>query len=254
MGRQTLDQVLADFVKDCRTVWPEDLVSVNVYGSAARGDYDPGRSDINTLIVLEDGEPARLVPAMSRSAGWRKKGLAAPLVITRQDLQTSLDVFPVEFLNMKLFYRLLLGEDVLADLSFDPLDIRRECEREFKGKLITLRQAFLSTGGQGRVMQDLVSGTLGAFFALFRALLTLYQTDMPVAHEEVIRSLAGHLNFPSQPFLSLAEVRAGRTKKSVTEMTQLWQEYLSAVAALAQLIDGMDANNCHQNAHGGGLS
>jgi hypothetical protein len=58
-----------------------------------------------------------------------------PLFLTRSDLSSSLDSYPIEFLNMKNRYRLVYGEDVLQKLSFNPLAVRLQIERELKGKL-----------------------------------------------------------------------------------------------------------------------
>ena len=46
--------------------------SALLYGSAARGDYTAGRSDINLLLVLDDPSPTRLRALAPAFAAWRK--------------------------------------------------------------------------------------------------------------------------------------------------------------------------------------
>ncbi len=251
---KTLESILAGFVDDCRKVWPDDIVSLTVYGSAARGGYVPGRSDINTLLVLKKADPETISRAMGNVKSWRRQGLAVPLFMTPEGMEASIDVFPVEYLNMKLFYRVLDGRDVLAGIKIDPADVRRECEREFRGKLILLRQAFFSTGGAGREMQELVNGTLGAFHALFRALLHLHQPQVPPENGEVVRQLAGHLGFQAAPFLVLEDVKKGRVKKSTAEIQVLLKDYVTAVAGLAGLVDAMNTEGMQKNCNGGDKS
>ena len=251
MGKKSPDSILENFVGQCRETWGRHIVAVIVYGSAARGDYDPGRSDINTLVVLDQAGPDFLAKAMPLVANWRRWGLAMPLFVTPGDIADSLDVFPVEFLNMKAHYQLLTGDDPLAGLTFDFGDIRRECEREFRGKLITLRQAFLNTGGRGRDMQELVEKSLGAFYALFRALLFIHQNETPDRNEDVITQLAGHIPFRAEPFLNLTDVRKGRAKKSPMEMAELLKDYVAAVAELAGLIDCLNTDNLNNKGCGG---
>jgi len=46
--------------------------SALLYGSAARGDYITGRSDINLMLVLDDASPTRLQAMGPAFARWRK--------------------------------------------------------------------------------------------------------------------------------------------------------------------------------------
>ena len=83
-----------------------------------RGDYIRGKSDINFLIVTtEKGiqDPEKFFSLMSK---WRKKRIAIPVLLTREDICSSLEVYPIEFLSMKRHYRVVFGEDVLAGLAF----------------------------------------------------------------------------------------------------------------------------------------
>jgi hypothetical protein len=99
-----------------------DLTSLYLFGSAARGDYVPGRSDIDLLLVVDPLMPlvaARdaFLPLWERQAGTLGHG---PLVATREDLALHMALFPS-------FQRILLhegqcihGEPVLEDLSPPP--------------------------------------------------------------------------------------------------------------------------------------
>ena len=59
--------------------------SAVLYGSAARGDWVAGVSDINLLLVLEDSSPASLRGLTGAFAGWRKSGNSPPLVFSREE-------------------------------------------------------------------------------------------------------------------------------------------------------------------------
>ena len=47
-------EVFPDIVEGLTDLFGDDLVSIILYGSAASGDYVPGKSDINFMIVLSD--------------------------------------------------------------------------------------------------------------------------------------------------------------------------------------------------------
>jgi len=93
--------------------------------------------------------------------------------MTKAFIDSSLDCYPVEFLNMKRCYVLVFGEDVLGGLAFDKSALRLQVERELKGKLLLLRTRYLETEGKGRRVEDLIKESVTAFIAVFNALLYL---------------------------------------------------------------------------------
>jgi len=88
-------------------------------------------------------------------------------------IESSLDTFPIEFLNFKTSYRLITGEDVLKDLTFEKKFVRLQCERELKGKLLQLRENFLETEGKKKNIEALIRLSLPTFFSIFQAVLFL---------------------------------------------------------------------------------
>ena len=67
MDRKLLDQSLDAFVTRLKGETSLNPSAV-LYGSAARGDWVPGRSDVNLLVLIDDAAPAalrRLTPAVT---------------------------------------------------------------------------------------------------------------------------------------------------------------------------------------------
>jgi len=88
--------------------------SALLYGSGARGDYIPGRSNINLMLVLDDPSPARLRALAPAFAAWRKTAAEPPLLISRAEWARASDVFPIEITDMRAGYRVLRGADPLG--------------------------------------------------------------------------------------------------------------------------------------------
>ena len=95
----------------------DKLHSVHLVGSALTQDYDAKTSDINSVMVLQkmDLKFLELLAPLGKKYG--KKGVAAPLIMTPTYIHKSLDVFPIEFLNMKLFRQTVFGEDIFQDVN-----------------------------------------------------------------------------------------------------------------------------------------
>src|SRR5271165_1439294 len=92
---------LTDLVSRLKEFAAENLESVILYGSAARGDFKEGHSDLNILCVLRSvtaRELARLTPVVH----WccKDQNEPAPLFFTDEELRTSADVFSIELLDM----------------------------------------------------------------------------------------------------------------------------------------------------------
>ena len=136
------EEIFEEFTDDFKNVFGSDLISIILYGSGASGHYVAGKSDLNFLIVISEGGIDNLDRAFSAVARWRKRKAATPLFMTKAEILSSRDTYPIEFLSMKKHYVTVSGEDVLGGLSFEPAHLRLQSEREFKGKLVHLRRGF----------------------------------------------------------------------------------------------------------------
>ncbi|MBA2628369.1 MAG: hypothetical protein H0U85_10170 [Gemmatimonadales bacterium] len=153
--------------------------SAVLYGSAARGDFVAGRSDLNLLLVLEDvGSPVlrSLAPAFS---AWRRSTQEPPLLLSQAEWAGAGDVFPIEITDMRSAYRVLRGADPLSSITVAPADLRRALEREFRGKLLRLRQGYVALATDEAGLGALAAESTGTMLVLYRALLALLGRDAP---------------------------------------------------------------------------
>jgi hypothetical protein len=154
-------------------------------------------------------------------------------------VETSLDVFPIEYLNFHRNYVLVYGKDILKDLSFNAEFLRLQCEREIKGKLLLLREAFLETAGKGRALKDVISQSIQAFLAIFDALLYLKEKEIPKAKREVIRATCETLDLDAALFEKLLDIREQKIKPDDAEIKNIFQDYLREVRKLSKIVDAL---------------
>ena len=230
---EIFEEMTADYVK----VFGDDLVSMILYGSAAGGEYRPGRSDLNFLVVLTESGIERLDRAFKTVDRWRRRYVAVPLFVTEAYVQSSLDVFPIEYLDMQRRHRTVHGPDVLEGLTFDPEHVRLQCEREIKGKLLLLREGFLETGGKARGLRELIAQSLPAFSAIFKALLYLQGEEIPARKGDVLQRGSKAFGLDAAVFEALASVREGRSKPDGDSLQRLVKDYLREVRKLAIFVD-----------------
>jgi hypothetical protein len=237
---KTPEEIFPEITADCEKIFGEDLVSIILYGSGAGEDYVPGKSDLNFLITLTDRGIEGLDGILETFGRWRKRNVAVPLFMTRAYLTGSLDAYPIEFLNMKRQYVVVHGEDVLADLAFDPCHIRLQLERELRGKLLHLRSGYLATGGSPRKIRELIRVSLTAFVSLFSALLYLKCVEIPKGKRDVITAAGVAFGFDTAVFLKCEEIRRKTDGFSSAEVQTIFRDYMKKVGRLCGMIDKME--------------
>jgi hypothetical protein len=233
------EEIFEEFTEDFKNIFGSDLVSIILYGSGASGHYVAGKSDINFLIVLSEGGIDNLDMAFSDVARWRKRKVAIPLFMTKAEILSSRDTYPIEFLSMKKHYVLVSGEDVLGGLSFEPADLRLQAEREFKGKLVHLRRGFLEAEGRSRQMRDLIKASFTAFISIFRALLYIKGIDIPQGRRDIINALAKEYSVDPAIFLKCADIKEDIDRISASDIQNVFKDYVREIEKLSAVVDGM---------------
>jgi hypothetical protein len=231
--------VFVPLTQDYLKIFGNDLIALMIYGSAASGFYVKGKSDINLLVVLTPQGVDRLEDAWDTVKYWRKRNVATPWVMTRHFIESSLDAYPIEFLNLKINHLLIHGEDVLETLTFDRECLRLQIEREFKGKLILLRQGYLETEGDTKRLKQLIDRSVIAFVAVFKALLYLKQMPIPVTRRETVMEVAKLFSLDANVLGTCIEIKEKTTKLSQKDIAEVFKKYLRVVEKICDIIDKM---------------
>src|SRR5260370_1481397 len=114
---------LAELVNRLRDFAGANLECVILFGSAARGDFHEGHSDLNVVCILRSltvEELGRLAPVVKWWCVEQKE--PAPLFFTKEELRHAANVFAIEILDMKRGRRVLYGADVVAEIEL-PLNL-----------------------------------------------------------------------------------------------------------------------------------
>jgi hypothetical protein len=218
------------------------LESIAVTGSCLTGDYIPGISDINSVLVLREVELAELNIITRTFSRYRKKMFRPPLVITEEHIRRSLDVFPIEFLDLKLFHKTVYGSDKLAKIAIEKTTLRLQCERDLKGKLINLRRGYIACQGKDKVLKSLLLEAFPGFFPLLRAMLYLVRlnTEPPVGKASVLEEAESIFNISMS---GLKEILLMKAQKKIfhkqKNIHDLFAEVCRITHELSQAMDSL---------------
>ncbi|HDQ00238.1 MAG TPA: hypothetical protein ENN22_13800 [bacterium] len=233
------EEIFDPFVSEYKSAFGDDLVSVILYGSAARGEYIYKKSDINFLILLSESGIRNLQQAVPLIKKWQKRMVSTPLLLTKQYIQTSLDTFPIEFLTMKQHYQVLYGEDVFVDIKIDSRDLRLQSEREVRGKLLHLRENYLNTYGEAKAIQNLLKVSLPTFVSIFSGLLHLKDQPIPSVKKDVLKMTADVFSLDFSVFDKINKLNQNQIKFSKDELNQLVGQYIEQIRKLTYIVDEM---------------
>jgi predicted nucleotidyltransferase len=208
--------------------------SAVLYGSAARAEHVPGISDINLLIVAERLDSATLLALEPPFSQWVSRGVPPPLLMTRAEWLRADDVFPVEITDMKSSYQVLRGVDPVSELTVRPTDLRRALEREFRGKLNRLRQAFVPSERDPESLGVIARQSIASVGALHRALLVLVGKNGSPGLRLVLQTAGEVVGFDSRALVDIVDHRADQKWKCRRED---FEEYLKAVERTVTYVD-----------------
>jgi predicted nucleotidyltransferase len=214
--------------------------SAILHGSAARDDFVPGHSDINLLLVLDRVDPASLRALGEALKRWREARHPPPVLFSRDELPRCADSFPIEITDMRAGYRVLRGVDLIAALEVRPADLRRALEREFRGKLLRLRQGFANGADDVPALSALARLSIGSVLVLLRSSLTLSGQRTPSEPRAVVGAAAQAMGFDADALLAIADHRADARWQGSAEQ---FEHYLGAVEAAARYIDELQTGD-----------
>jgi len=225
------------YLQNLFAVHNENIVSVFVYGSATGKDFVPKRSDINLLIVFRQLQFGDLKKSLKIVSKGIEKKITAPLFLTRRHIETSADVFPIEFMELKENHILLYGEDIWGELEIDKRNIRLQCEEQIKGKLIRLRQAYLEVGLKKKGLEALIKESLYALLPIFRNMLRLKGKTPPVGKKDILIGLCAEFDLDADIFLAILKDKKDDEKIGSQEIEPAFERYLGEIHKLALAVD-----------------
>ncbi len=215
----------------------ERIHSIHVTGTAITDDFDEKLSDVNSVIVLREMDLKFLELLAPLGKKYGKQKVAAPLIMTPEYIESSLDVFPIEFLNFKYIHSTVFGEDILENISVDRMDLRRQCERELKTKLIWLRQGYLSSQGDRKLLTEGFVRSITDYIPLFRSILMLLGEEPPLLQDDVIQALGRAAVVDTGIFIKVLKEKHEKIKLTIEELNTIFEDYYTATEKLGAIVD-----------------
>lgn len=226
------------FFEEVMQCCPEKVHSVYVTGSAVTPDFRESTSDVNSLIVLNDlhFEFFKFLAPLGKK--FKSKGVAAPLVMTPSYIQDSLDVFPMEFLELRLIHKTALGPDIVQNLEIDPVLLRLQCEREIKTRLIGLWNGYISSTGETDMIAQLLYRSIKGCMPLFRSIVFLLGKLPPIKKMDVIGAISDNTGIDKDVLIKALLLKESPIKNR-EELLSLFERYYGNLETVAGMVNAL---------------
>jgi hypothetical protein len=214
-----------------------EFLAAYLTGSVLTQGFDPKRSRVNLLVVARTLDTdllervARAIPATRRPPHFE------PLLLTRRQVEKSLDVFPIEWLDIRERHLLLEGDDIVAGLEVPQSNLRLQLEHELRGKHVRLRQTLLAAVGRPAELEGALRAAASGFAALFRTLLRLRGESPPADSAHVIERVADLYRLDASGLLIPHVLRQSGRSPSRADLLPRYKKFLVEVDRLITAID-----------------
>jgi len=187
------------------------------------------------LVVLVDTSLENLKKI---SAALKKPAFAIiePVFFTQDHIRRSLDVFPIEFLDILDRREVIFGDDIFRGLAVNHTHLRRQCEQELKAKLIVLKSTFprARTGGE---LKSLLLRSFTSYIHIARNLLRLKGRQPSYRKGDVIRDLKTHFSVDTGVLEKLLELKMKNLKLSYDKAESLLFDFVKHLDIIAEIAD-----------------
>jgi len=237
--REKTGAVITELTAQLKKVFSADLLAVVLYGSAARKGYNADVSDINVLIILENGRVEKITEFASAAKTLIRGSRISPVIMTGEEFASAADVFPLEYGDILDAHSVVYGSKEILNIKENRENLRLQLEEKLRGAVADLRGMIIAAGGSEKLLMKFLLrwSSLGA--VLFRGLLRLKGNnaagmDAATVFAEVERSYGVSL----EGFSVLNNLRQNR-KSRVVSASAIAGMLIEPLVSLVRAVDAM---------------
>lgn len=230
-------KLLQTYVKEVNGAFGEQMEGLLLYGSAVRGEFIPGRSNLNILLLVSSYDSAVLKQYSALHRRWSKEQIMVPLFLTEEELHLSAAVFPLEFLEIQEQHRVLGGRDPFIGFHVKTDRLKDAVVQGFASHLLRLRQRYVEGGGGDEATTMLLPLSITSILPLLRGVQRLLGRP-PLSHSDaVIADVAEQLKLDLQGLLDVWLLKRGQISPGHHEVPRLFDRYLQAATRLTRAVE-----------------
>lgn len=230
-------KLLKSYVKDVTKAHENDLESIVLYGSAVRGEFLSGVSNLNVLLMLSSYDLSALKRYDGVHARWSKEHVVLPLFLTRPDLESASTVFPLEYQDILDSHRVLWGQDPFIGLTIDTRYLAAEVVQGIRGNLFRLRQRLVEGRSTEEAMTILLPLSITALLPVLRGWQRLSGRSVMKQGEPLLKDIESYLEIDLTGLRDALELKRGHISPGQKEIPRMMDRYIDGLTRLVHTVE-----------------
>ena len=220
------------YLRDLKKFFQRNVEALILYGSAVRGDFIEGRSNLNLLVVVGTLSVQVIQQAGALHAKGGKHHIVPPLLMTLDEIKRSCSVYPLEWLLMQESHVLLEGRDPFPELHIPLQSLGWHCEREINSHVLQVRQRLIEAEARPDAVQSIIILSITALLPILRGLFRVLNYSSRGTDMEILERLPQVLDYHSTGLLDALKLKRGMRGPGVLEWFKVYGQYLDALMEL----------------------
>jgi predicted nucleotidyltransferase len=202
---QLVRRRIDELKKSLEATLGDELACLLIHGSAARGEYREGQSDIDLVVVLKRADHDRLAAIENALQLARFAARIEAMILVADEIPRSADVFPLLYDDIRRSHILLAGSDPFSALVISDRHRRLRIEQELREAQIRMRRAIVDAQGETEPLVAGIGRKIKQIRGPLRALLALAGRDAKDDLDHVLAEAAARYEVDVAPLRRFRE-------------------------------------------------
>ncbi len=187
----------------------------------------------NGLLVILDKTEGRDLQIIKNIYVKYGRKVSNPIIVNETFFRNTGNIFCIETLQMQENLNILYGKDLLQDIKIEKENLRKQCEYELRGKLLTLKGSFLSAYWERKTLHDLLIRSAYNFSLIIKGFLYLKEKEVKnKTKEELFASFEETYAKKLSALRKIVQLK----KTPLSELIPLFTQYVDEMEAIVAII------------------
>lgn len=229
------NRVADEFAQDLKKIYGEELVSVILYGSAVKGEFNKRFSNVNVAVILKDARINSLKRAYP-AVNSRKYSLISPVFFTETYIHESLDVFPIEFLDIQENGKVVYGKDIFRELRVDTKNLRCQCEHEIKALLLNIKRDYFVCSS-GKKLEKMMFKSFNSLVHILKNVIRIKKGNASGTKEGILNSVNSIFGIDAGCLKCIYDLQKSPKRLPHKNIDSIFSDYVSCVEHISKIVD-----------------
>ncbi len=231
--KPSIAEILESLKKALVDSFGDRLIAVVKYGAESASPAN----QIRVLIVVDQLDANHWERVSTAFENIKGRATIAPMLMTKNDLHASTDVFPITFMEMQRQYEVIFGDDVLKDLKIQQAHLRLRCEQELKSLSLRMQSTCLMHHASPYRLKNALTRNYESFVHAIGGAACLVNQSNVVNEAELIDLAVEEFKLDRDTLVNVKALVESDSKHDASSIQALYIAMMGAVESAASFVD-----------------